>query len=431
MQTILNNLTFFLDMISLFIYFSAYFKKPILKTIPFWILFASILACSFLEPYLFHNFKENTSTIMLMLYSFGLTFAISCLYEASIKHKFFISISYQALGMLSEGLVYFLIPSSQKQTLVNTNSTNTFIWSLLSNLILLCIVLILCHFFKSKKQLENRKYTPIIILTPIISMICILVVIDYASIRVNNLYIYQIVLIAFFYIINVINYYLFDYVMRAQQLEEEKKQLEKQVAFQANKYQQISSAYKNTRSILHDTKQHFFYLDHCIEQKDYSSLKNYLPTAINNMENSYNRINTGNLVIDAFVSNYLSIAESEGISFKTNIQLQIEQIPINDYDLCVVLGNLLDNCLNAVREITTPMNKEIFVHLFMKEGNFILHITNTFDNTENNDKNDSLYHGYGCKNIENITTKHKGTYTSFTEDNIYTAMVSFPYSISK
>jgi hypothetical protein len=332
--------------------------------------------------------------------------------------------------MLSEGLVYFLIPSSQKESLVNTDSNNSFIWSLLSNLILLCVVLILCHFFKSKESNPQKKYTPVIILTPILSIISILLIMDYASIKIENLYIYQIVLIGFFYIINIVNYYLFDYVIRAHQLEEEKSQLEKQLIFQANKYQQISTAYKNARSILHDTKQHFFYLDHCIEQEDYSSLKSYLPTAIKNMENSYNRINTGNLVIDAFVSNYLSIAESEGISFKTDIKLQIEHIPINDYDLCVVLGNLLDNCMNAVHEITIPMNKEIFVHLFMKEGNFIIHITNTFDHTKNNTKDDSLYHGYGCKNIENITTKHKGTYTSFIENNTYTAVVSLPFTIS-
>ena len=243
------------------------------------------------------------------------------------------------------------------------------------------------------------------------------------------MYIYQIVLIAFFYIINIINYYLFDYVIRAQQLKEENHQLEKQLIFQSNKYQQISTTYKSTRSILHDTKQHFFYLDHCIEQENYSSLKNYLPNAIKKMENAYTRINTGNLVIDAFVSNYSAIAESEGISFKTDIKLQLEHIPINDYDLCIILGNLLDNCMNAVRAITIPQNKEIFVHLFTKEGNFVIHITNTFNNTNIDNEKSSLYHGYGCKNIENITTKHNGSYTFYTEENTYTAVVSLPFSI--
>ena len=36
----------------------------------------------------------------------------------------------------------------------------------------------------------------------------------------------------------------------------------------------------------------------------------------------------------------------------------------------------------------------------------------------------------GCKNIENITTKHKGSYTFYTENNTYTAIVSLPFSIS-
>lgn len=431
MQTILQNITFFLNIISLFIFFSAYFGKPVLKTIPFWIIFTSILSFSFFEPYMFHSSNEQTNTIFLVLYSYLLIFSISFLYKSSLKHKIFISISYQALGMLCEGLVFFLIPSSQKQSLVNSNSDDAFIWSLVSNLILLCVVLILCHFFKLRKTEHPTNYTLIIITTPVLSIISILFIMDYASLKIENFYIYQIVLIAFFYIINIINYYLFNYIIHAQQLQEDKNQLEKQLTFQANKYQQISTAYKNTRSLLHDTKQHFFYLQHCIDQKDYAALKKYLPNAIKNMENAYNRINTGNLVIDAFVSNYSAIAESEGIFFKTDIKLQIEHIPINDYDLCIILGNLLDNCMNAIHKITNPQKKEIFVHLFMKEGNFVIHITNTFDNKITNNENSSLYHGYGCKNIEDITAKHKGTYTSFTEDNTYTAVVSLPYSLSK
>ncbi len=430
MQAILQNITFFLNIISLFIFFSAFLGKPIFRTLPFGITFICISSCSFLEPYLFYHLTEQTNTIFLMLYSFLLTFITSCLYESSFKHKLFISISYQAFGILSEALVYFLVPSSQKQTIVDDNLNDTFIWSLLSNLILLCIVLVLCHFFKMRTIVPQTNYTIIVIATPILSIISILFVVDYASINIENLYIYQIVLIVFFYIINIINYYLFNYVIRTQQLKEEKNQLEKQIIFQSNKYLQISTAYKKTRSILHDTKQHFFYLDHCINQKDYSALKNYLPTAIENMENAYNRINTGNLVIDAFVSNYSAMAESEGISFQTDIKLQIEQIPINDYDLCVILGNLLDNCMNAIHAITIPQDKKIFVHLFMKEGNFVIHITNTFNNTNITDDKSSLYHGYGCKNIENITTKHKGSYTFYTENNTYTAIVSLPFSIS-
>ena len=37
--------------------------------------------------------------------------------------------------------------------------------------------------------------------------------------------------------------------------------------------------------------------------------------AVKDIENTHNRINTGNLVIDAFVSNHQSIAEQENIEF--------------------------------------------------------------------------------------------------------------------
>lgn len=60
------------------------------------------------------------------------------------------------------------------------------------------------------------------------------------------------------------------------------------------------------------------------------------------MEQHYIRINTGNLVIDAFVSNYMTIAQNDNIHFDTKIQIIPSRIPTDDYDPCIIIGNLLD-----------------------------------------------------------------------------------------
>ena len=100
---------------------------------------------------------------------------------------------------------------------------------------------------------------------------------------------------------------------------------------------------------MHDTKKHYFYIEECVKKGNYDVIEDYLKKSMEDIEQSYNRINTGNLVIDAFVSNHMSIAEKENIEFRTDIQVSLSNIQIDDYDFSIILGNLLDNCLNAVK----------------------------------------------------------------------------------
>ena len=105
-------------------------------------------------------------------------------------------------------------------------------------------------------------------------------------------------------------------------------------------------------------------------------------------------------------------------------------MPIEDYDLCIILGNLLDNCLQAVRRILPPIRREIHVHLFHKNSNFVIHITNScMPDAAAPYARGSLDHGYGCKNVEQITSKSNGVYSHGTEHGKYIAVVSLPSDI--
>lgn len=431
MQLTFNIFTCILGTISMFIYFHTFFEEK--KHVSFcaitFCLFSIHVFTSF-APFFIHTHAESLNTAILIILSFLLTFFSTFLYAGKSHHRIFISLCYEVIGILSELLVYVFFPASQEQSLVATNLQPNYIWNLLSGIISLVIIIVLCHIMRTVKNDYSIQYTITVLITPILSILCIIFTIDYSSYQIHNVYPYQCLLILGFYIINAVHYFLFTYVIRSNKLESENQRLQEQILFQANKYQQISTAYKNTRSILHDTKQHFFFLDNCITSKNYTAMEGYLPTAIQKLEQSYNRINTGNLVIDAFVSNYLSIAENENIQFYTDIKIDTNHIPVNDYDLCIILGNLLDNSIEAVRNISSPKKREIDVHILTKSGNFIIHICNSYyPNFQSSTKKNRLIHGYGCKNIEQITLKSNGTYSNMIEKDNYVAIVSIPYKI--
>lgn len=96
-------------------------------------------------------------------------------------------------------------------------------------------------------------------------------------------------------------------------------------------------------------------------------MRDYFTITIKDLDSTVSRVNTGILVIDAFLNNYITMAESDSTIFKTNIQIDKSLITINEYDLCVILGNLLDNSYEACKKQSSP--KDISVNIATERGN--------------------------------------------------------------
>lgn len=161
---------------------------------------------------------------------------------------------------------------------------------------------------------------------------------------------------------------------------------------------------------------------------EFDKLDEYLKAAMTDLENTYAKINTGNLVIDAFVSNYLDMATEEGIRFDTDIHVDPDRIPVKDYDLCVILGNLLDNSLQACHKIIPPMNRYIQVQIYIDANNtFVIHLCNTTapESKEDKDTTDTLIHGYGLENVKTITESYHGMCSTII-DKTYDVYVVIP-----
>lgn len=151
---------------------------------------------------------------------------------------------------------------------------------------------------------------------------------------------------------NITVYLLIEKIKSINELEHNYQNMEQQMKFQREKYVQLGSYYKSMRSILHDMKNHYFTITNYIENEEYDKLQDYMKDAIQKMESCYAGVNTGNLVIDAFMNHFKILSESEHITFSENIAIAQDKVPLTDYDLCVVIGNLLDNAYNAVSQLT-------------------------------------------------------------------------------
>ena len=124
-------------------------------------------------------------------------------------------------------------------------------------------------------------------------------------------------------------------------------------------------------------KNHYFAISEMLKQQQTEQLDAYLHSAINDIEANYISVNSGNLVLDAFISSFEMLAKEKQFAFSQKITLQPTQIPVSDYDLCTIVGNMLDNASEAVCKSRNP-NRYVHFNVCISENNtFVIHMRNT------------------------------------------------------
>lgn len=113
---------------------------------------------------------------------------------------------------------------------------------------------------------------------------------------------------------------------------------------------------------------------------------------------------------------YIKSREAENEGTKLNIKIKDEYaIMINDYDLCRLVSNIIDNSINATRNAKDK--SPISISIEIDEKNLKICSENKFDNKTNHHKNGD--HGNGIGIIKEIAAKYNGTYSYKHNDEIW------------
>lgn len=139
-----------------------------------------------------------------------------------------------------------------------------------------------------------------------------------------------------------------------------------------------------------------------------------LDQIINNCNHTDNISNCGNSTIDAIINFKYSIAKEHNIDFRLNVFVP-EEFPIEQRDIGVVLGNALDNAIEAAKECDL---EERYVEISMrtKKSAWIVVMKNHYNHVIERDKRGKIVsskkgkdrHGYGLKSIVKIAEKYQG-----------------------
>lgn len=191
--------------------------------------------------------------------------------------------------------------------------------------------------------------------------------------------------------------------------------------------QYLNSVYtldEHTRKVRHDLKNHMNIMRTLLEDEQEGRVKTieYINQYVKQTSLMYETVKTDNKVINAVINSKLLYCAENGINTSVSVCKDVSNL--SDVEICTVLGNLLDNAIEAElkndeheREIQLNINMEedmlnIFVKNKIKES--VLAANHELKTTKKDDKN----HGIGMKNIYDIVTRHNG-YIDIYEETDY------------
>lgn len=205
------------------------------------------------------------------------------------------------------------------------------------------------------------------------------------------------------------------------------KLLEKQIATQISYYEDREKSYAGIRRFRHDYINHINCIRSLLKAERYDEIQEYLGNITTTFPSNKLLFNTGNFITDAILSDKQSSIKEESIILKFD-----GNIPtlINETDLCIILGNAVDNAIEACR--TLDGEKTISIYSGFDHGYFILTVTNPTAVCEKpsgilpfTTKTDKSEHGFGLLNIKSVVDKYNGYMKIENKDNVFTLSLTF------
>ncbi len=169
---------------------------------------------------------------------------------------------------------------------------------------------------------------------------------------------------------------------------------------------------REIQELRHDMKNHLLAISELARTQDNAQITDYTDKLLDKMmpQTEYSR--TGMIPVDSIINYKLSQAEQAGIRVSSDIAVP-EEIRIEADDLVTVIGNLLDNAVEAVSK--RKDDKYISLSMKFQKGSLLITLKNSFDGIlkMKNDrylttKNDPKQHGIGLQSIETVIRKYNG-----------------------
>ncbi len=200
-----------------------------------------------------------------------------------------------------------------------------------------------------------------------------------------------------------------------------------QIELQKEQYEQLQKNIEDTRAARHDLRHNLLALKGYADQRDTAGLLRYINHYLKILDTDEAPSFCENYAVDTILRHYYLLARKAGIEMNVTVNLP-KEVPITEMDACVVLGNLLENALDACL-LQTRLRRFIHVSVGIAGQRMVaVNVKNSYEN-EIRQVKDRFYstkragEGIGLASVRHIAEKHQGFAHFDYADHIFKASV--------
>ena len=191
---------------------------------------------------------------------------------------------------------------------------------------------------------------------------------------------------------------------------------------------EVRSIHKEMRGYKHDFHHHLQALKGQLEAGEVDRALAYIEQLDNQLMNVDTLLKTGNVSLDAILSAKIAQAKAESIAVTVKANVP-DALTISDLELSIIIGNLLDNAIEACRTV----KGERFIRIFISMKGTMLYFSMLNAAGAKKKKTGSLFathkdgvHGFGLRRAEAILEEHGGWVKYNSEDGAFTSEFLVP-----
>ena len=359
------------------------------------------------------TYQDNVPGIIKALVFMVLFFLVlECVYQDSMKKKILLTLFMYFWGMTSEFLVFQggVLLGIDRRSLVALESERL-LGTIISKLVWFTVIWVTTLFWSEHGDEKVRPADWIsALLVPVCSMFIVTALVGVGNDSGDSVKFLAVCLVM---LINFVVFRLYDRLQEKAVNCVEREWIQKQSEHYARLNDELGKYCSELRSFKHDMKQRYLLEHSYLQQGSYEQLEQCYAESIKILQHGKVVSNTGNPCIDNILNYKAVIAEKKGIRLETELTVACD-MTLNALDIYSLLGNLLDNAIEAAEKLSEEM-RVIKVKMKADSSNMLTVIENPYKGRlrkENggyvSTKADSKNHGIGLKIVEDITSKYQG-----------------------
>lgn len=205
-------------------------------------------------------------------------------------------------------------------------------------------------------------------------------------------------------------------------------------------YKMLEEQHSQQERLRHDMKNHIIALSGLFVNKEWDKMGSYLKAMEDNVQCGLCGDVTGSKAVDALLYQKQKMAISKNIVWECDVSIP-GKCCINEFDLCILFGNILDNAVEACERLNCGEYRFINIQAKIIKKCFLLEARNSTNLKNKNEimftsKENPQEHGVGLLNIKDVVKSYNGVIETVLEKGVFAVSVLIPlndaiYNIKK